>query len=48
MDGNGNEALRGVNLGDDFWSCLDRDLIPTLNVSAYPSGVEDNVMLNER
>jgi hypothetical protein len=46
MDGNGNEVLRGVNRGDDFWSCLDRDLIPTSNVS-YPSGVEDNVMLND-
>jgi hypothetical protein len=47
MDGNSNEVLRGVSWGDDFWSCLDRDLIPTSNVSAYPSGVEDYVMLND-
>jgi hypothetical protein len=47
MDGNGNEVLRGVNRGDDFWSCLDIDLIPTSIVSAYPSGIEDNVMLND-
>jgi hypothetical protein len=47
IDGNGNEVLRGVNWGDDFWSCLDSDLISTSNVSSYASDVEDNVILND-
>jgi hypothetical protein len=48
MDGNGNEIIRGINRGDDFWSCLDRDLSPKSSLSAYPSGViEDIALLNE-
>jgi hypothetical protein len=47
LDGKGNEILRGINRGDDFWSCSDKDLISTSSVSAYPSGVDDIGMPND-